>query len=177
MKLLDVCKSGFYYKIETKPTNVSKYTSYDFEEKMMTKISSLVLSPRCKTKGKLASMYVILKIEIPFLEAYKIADQIIRYSHTIPTLDFVQFKNVTRSDLSAICATKLNMYQSIPFEISEICYYPKTFCFETYITIYHPWYSSRFIIRDRWNNLFQQMFKTNRFNVIILEGDNENDKT
>jgi len=173
MKLLEVCKSGFLYKIETKPPNVSKYTSRDFDKEVIVEISSLVLCPGVS----IGEMNMVLKIEIPFLEAYKISDQIVRYAHTVPTLDFVQFNNITESDLLAICATQLKTYQSIPFDIEEICYYPRNFCFEAYIAIHPLVYSNRYIIRDRWNPLFQQMFKTNKFNIVILPRDDKDDKT
>ena len=161
MKLLKVCKSGFLHKT-TKI--ISEYSSDDFDEDVMIQISSLDLHPEV-TGG----VTMVLKINIPFLEAYQILDKIIRYAHTIPTLDFVQFCNVYKSDLYALTATVLKSYQSIPFKVKEICYYPKNFCFDAYITMDNPEYVSRYMVRDRWSGLFQRLFETNKFNVVLSE--------
>jgi len=172
MKLLDVCKSGFYSKKILKPISIIKHPTHNTaDEDIMLKISSLVLHPTRDNEVRM-----VLKINIPFLEAFKILGEIIHYAHTIPTLDFVQFYNIQKSDLYALTTTVLKSYQTIPFKINEICYYPRNACFDASMKVDNSEYINRYIVRKRWDGLFQRLFKTTKFNIIFSEEDN-NDKT
>jgi len=162
--LIEICKSGFS-KMEKSP----KVKKLNVEE--ISTISKILVYPQ---GGKIdsigignESLYIVLDIELSFLEAFQVLYNIIQYSYSLPQIDFVRFEKISNKDMYAILAVELGIHAKLPFNVIEINFYPASYSFGVIATIPKDLTDYRYKIQEQWIEKFGKLFKVGKEHVSL----------